>query len=937
MLQSSSSSNALANFLRLPRHLSLLEAWGFGLTGLLLWISSAPGAHLQLGSQAIFVWLPGVIIGVTINFQVKHLGDRWQDMSGGTPNYITRLLDKFPLLGTYAAIGYYISWVAVLPANAIIITDFITTNLEPLGITAPETLLRIALTALAFIVAFSGTRSLGILHLFFVVPAVGFLTVFCVQGMGWLALSPDSPGLFPSNWSTFDFGGWAQWYVIATYAVYACETASAFIADSKQPRKTLQILVLAAWFIPIVYLGGSWVLMRLATQPGLADNAYLNLLAASQPFWGDLAPLLVTFLVVSGSLLSCATAASNSPRMLYQLALDGYISPVFAVTSRQGVLGPSLVLTLFLSLVWLIWGDLARIVFVTGIGWLFSFIALHWGLWLKRGEPGVLWPRLSLGFAIFESIALIVGGLAWNWQDLLIGLLLPPIILAGDALMRRISFAPFHPGWWQKRYSKPSRRLAPDFMLIQVLVLIALVSCATSATWIVKGSLQKFAVNSTILTNFFVLLLLLIAFVEVAIAGWTSLPQVTSLAEAKEQAEHLFKIAIEPIVVVNEKGIIVQVNPATEILFRAPASHLLQHHFSEFFPELDARPDLWENRSEHMLNLNRNSGINPDINSSRDRRIIEISISSLFHEEFHEYVGILRDITERKRQKEILEAMVKEQTADLAAANEAIAALNKRLKADNLRMGAELDILRQMQQLILPKQQELAEIEELDIAGYMEPADEVGGDYYDVLHTDGIVTIGIGDVTGHGLESGILMVMAQTAVRTLKEIQEQDPVRFLDTINRTIYKNISRMNSDKNLTLAILNYVAGAISISGQHEETIVVRKGGQIERIDTIDLGFPIGLGEEIAHCISHTTVKLEPGDGVVLYTDGIPEAEDIHGKFYGVERLCAAVSHNWHQDAEQVKQAVIEDVRRFIGEQKVFDDITLVVFKRKSYSAVS
>lgn len=677
--------------------------------------------------------------------------------------------------------------------------------------------------------------------------------------------------------------------------------------------------------------------MRLATQPGLGDNTYLNLVAASKPFWGDLAPLLVTFLVLSGSLLSCATAASNSPRMLYQLALDGHISPVFAVTSRQGVLGPSLVLTLFLSLVWLMWGDLARIVFVTGIGWLFSFIALHWGLWLKRGEPGVLWPRLSLGFAIFESIALIGGGLAWNWQDLLIGLLLPLVILAGNALMRRISFAPFHPAWWQKLYSKSSRRLAPDFMLIQVLVLIALVTCATITTWMVKGSLQQFAVDSTTLKNFFVLLLLLITFVEVAIAGWTSLPQVTSLGEAKEQAEHLFKIAIDAIVVVNEKGVVVQVNPATELLFRTSAFNILQYHLSEFFPDLEARPDLWENRSEHMFNLNRTSSTNPDKNLSHDHRIIEISISSRFHEEFREYVGILRDITDRKRQKEILETMVKERTTDLATANDAIAALNKRLKADNLRMGAELDILRQMQQMILPKQQELEDIEELDIAGYMEPADEVGGDYYDVLHTDGIVTIGIGDVTGHGLESGILMVMAQTAVRTLKEIQEQDPVRFLDTLNRTIYKNVSRMNSDKNLTLAILNYVAGAISISGQHEETIVVRKGGKIERIDTMDLGLPIGLDEEIADFISHTTVKLEPGDGVVLYTDGIPEARDIHGKFYEMERLCAAVSQNWHKDAEQVKQSVIEDVRRFIGKQKVFDDITLVVFKRKDDSGVS
>lgn len=110
-------------------------------------------------------------------------------------------------------------------------------------------------------------------------------------------------------------------------------------------------------------------------------------------------------------------------------------------------------------------------------------------------------------------------------------------------------------------------------------------------------------------------------------------------------------------------------------------------------------------------------------------------------------------------------------------------------------------MLRRMQQLILPKIEELEAVEDLEIAGFMEPADEVGGDYYDVLCHEGVVTIGIGDVTGHGLESGLLMVMAQTAVRTLKEIREIDPAIFLDTLNRTIYKNIKRMNTHKNLIL----------------------------------------------------------------------------------------------------------------------------------------
>ena len=248
------------------------------------------------------------------------------------------------------------------------------------------------------------------------------------------------------------------------------------------------------------------------------------------------------------------------------------------------------------------------------------------------------------------------------------------------------------------------------------------------------------------------------------------------------------------------------------------------------------------------------------------------------------------------------------------------------------RMGAELDVARQLQQMVLPKPEELEAIEGVDIAGYMTPADEVGGDYYDVLHADGLVTMGIGDVTGHGLESGILMLMTQTAVRTLKEIKESDPVRFLDTLNRTIYRNVQRMNSDKNLTLAILNYSEGRVSISGQHEETLVVRAGGHIEHIDTMDLGLPIGLDDDIADFIDHTMVELHPGDGVVLYTDGIPEAFNLEKKQYGLDRLCKVISQNWQHTAQAIKQAVIDDLRAFIGKQKVFDDITLVILKQQS-----
>jgi serine phosphatase RsbU (regulator of sigma subunit) len=269
--------------------------------------------------------------------------------------------------------------------------------------------------------------------------------------------------------------------------------------------------------------------------------------------------------------------------------------------------------------------------------------------------------------------------------------------------------------------------------------------------------------------------------------------------------------------------------------------------------------------------------------------------------------------------------------SELAKANEQITQLNQLLSAENTRLSAEVEITQRLQKMILPKEKELKTIDTLEIAGFMEPADEVGGDYYDVLSDRDRLKIGIGDVTGHGLESGVLMLMVQTAVRTLTESNQTDPIKFLEILNRTIYKNVQRMDSDKHLSLCLVDYHQGNLKLSGQHEEIVVVRAGGMVERIDTIDLGFPIGLEENIEGFIFQVEINLEPQDVVVLYTDGITEAENDVGIQYGLERLCQKVTDNWTQSAEQIRQLVIADVREHIGLHKVYDDITLVILKQK------
>jgi signal transduction histidine kinase/L-asparagine transporter-like permease len=529
-------SNA-SNPTRLLRNLSLVETWGFGLTGLLLWMGVAPGTQAELGAGAMWVWIPGAIIGVLINLQVRSLGRLFPDVSGGTPNYLTRLLKDYPKLTSYAALGYFISWVAVLPVNGIILADLIQASLEAWGIALPEILLRVGFTVLAFVVAFSGSHALGTLHLIFLLPAVGFLLAFCLQGSyAAIAAGPEF-GLFPEIGAAFSWQGWSKWYFNGTYAFYACETASVFVADSKRPAATLQSLLLAAGLIPIVYIGGSWVLLNMAADSGLGDNTFLTLLAAAQPFWGQSAAFLVTFLVVSSSLLSCATAVSICPRILYQLAQDRHISPIFGRTSRQGVFTPGLLLTLVLSLVWLLWGNVHQIVMVTSVGWLVCFIVLHWGLWQERHRAGGLLPGLSLGLCGLEVLVLGVGGYAWGLPNLLIGLLLPGGLLLMDWALQRSGWPLGWPQWLSAWYRDRKQKTLQGFIALQVFVLVVFICGATVVSW--AGSALVGRGTPADSADLLVVLILILSFIGVAISCWTIFPQIVAVDEARKQAENL--------------------------------------------------------------------------------------------------------------------------------------------------------------------------------------------------------------------------------------------------------------------------------------------------------------------------------------------------------------------------------------------------------------
>jgi sigma-B regulation protein RsbU (phosphoserine phosphatase) len=294
-------------------------------------------------------------------------------------------------------------------------------------------------------------------------------------------------------------------------------------------------------------------------------------------------------------------------------------------------------------------------------------------------------------------------------------------------------------------------------------------------------------------------------------------------------------------------------------------------------------------------------------------------------------VAFNRMAEEIRYNTENLERLVEDRTHEIEKAKTEITVLNAKLSVENERLGSELAVAKQIQLMVLPREAELADFPAIEMAAYMRPADEVGGDYYDVLKDGSRLKIGIGDVTGHGLESGVLMLMVQSVARALQDAGQTDPSRFLSILNKTIFKNIERTEADKHLTLAFLDYEDGFVTISGQHEDVIIVRRNGGIEKINTIDLGFPIGMQADISAFIDTKKIPFDTGDVIILHTDGVTEAENPAGELFGIERLCEEAARLHLETAEAILQGILKRLIFFIATQKVHDDITLVALKHR------
>ncbi len=241
-------------------------------------------------------------------------------------------------------------------------------------------------------------------------------------------------------------------------------------------------------------------------------------------------------------------------------------------------------------------------------------------------------------------------------------------------------------------------------------------------------------------------------------------------------------------------------------------------------------------------------------------------------------------------------------------------------------LWSEMEVAKRIQTALLPSRKKL---EGFEIAAAMLPSKEVGGDYYDIIETaEGNKWVTIGDVSGHGVDSGLIMMMAQTSISAIvANSSNGQPSYILDSVNKVIRENITRLDSDHYMTMMAIRFNDSQMTLAGKHQDVIVYRYASN--RTETISTdGTWLGITDNLGRYLTDTTANINDGDIILLFTDGITEGTNKRGDMYGQIRLEQVLNQYADLPVAKIVEKIMEHAKDFQDEQ--FDDMSLVAIKK-------
>jgi sigma-B regulation protein RsbU (phosphoserine phosphatase) len=253
--------------------------------------------------------------------------------------------------------------------------------------------------------------------------------------------------------------------------------------------------------------------------------------------------------------------------------------------------------------------------------------------------------------------------------------------------------------------------------------------------------------------------------------------------------------------------------------------------------------------------------------------------------------------------------------------------LQRRLQDANRRLERELALAGRVQASFLPKR--VPDVAGWQLSMMLRPARETSGDFYDICRLpNGRLGIVIADVVDKGAGAALYMALCCTLLRTYAEEYAEEPARVLGSVNRRL---LTDTDASEFVTVfyAILDPATGALAYGNAgHPPPYLVRSGGD-QSVETLSrTGIPLGILED--ETWDQGVAELAPGDVLVLYTDGVMDAQDAHGMLFGQDRLLASVMANMGPSAQDTQDAIVADIDAFVGNAPQRDDIALVVVTR-------
>ncbi|MBA3709524.1 MAG: APC family permease [Planctomycetes bacterium] len=421
---------------QLKRTVTWKSAFVVSLGGSMLVAVSLGPMAAALGPASVFVWTLTAMVGVLSCLMIAELATMFPDKAGGTATYAHEgFKDVSPMIGAVSNWGYWLGWIPVIPVNLVLSAGYIQAAFWPeanilwlaIGMSVPLFILNyfglrpgvwcsiiMATCALVPLVVISGSPLVdsSLFHRAFVTPFVP-LDGSWSSGSSWLLM--------------------IKWMFVAVWSSYAFESASAVIAELKDPAKDGPKAMMAASAVGVLaFMIVPFMLLAIVGTDVLSKDASVAFLPAATTIFGQIGGMVVSIMLIAALLLGAQTAIIGASRTLYEMSRDGLTLTQFAKLNRFGVPDRTMIWVLLVTVASLLIfrADIVNLVAASNVGYLLVFLLVIPAFarlrYIRKEHPRPFkLPGIFVGIAVlvtlFNAVVFVVGGLQWGGKVMAIG------------------------------------------------------------------------------------------------------------------------------------------------------------------------------------------------------------------------------------------------------------------------------------------------------------------------------------------------------------------------------------------------------------------------------------------------------------------------------------------------------------------------------------